>query len=214
MASSRREDYRRIRPERTKVVTLENEIRVTARHGNATYIEYAISVLNGEEGRTKSDTIMINGMASAIHKAVSVAEIVKHRVPGLHQITEISSEEVTDVYEPVKEEGENLTINRQVSTIRITLSRNQLDASNPGYQAPIPEDQVRVREKRAFGEGGAPRGRGAARGAQRKPQHEDPEHPDVAAAPAGRGGRGGAPRGGRHGPRRGRGARPAGEAES
>ncbi|EPY35614.1 hypothetical protein STCU_01060 [Strigomonas culicis] len=132
----------------------ENEIRVTARHGQHSYITYAIAVLNGEDGKTKNDTIKISGMGGAIFNAVNIAEIVKRRVVGLHQITEIASESVRDEYEPHDRERnpENLVVERKVSTILITLSRQQLDKTNPGYQEPLPEDQVTEQEKREPGE--------------------------------------------------------------
>ena len=47
---------------------------------------------------------MLKGMGRAINKTVTVAEIVKRRVVGLHQDTEISSLEITDTWEP-REEG-------------------------------------------------------------------------------------------------------------
>lgn len=39
-------------------------------------------------------------MGKAIHKTVSIAEIIKRRIPGLHQITEIGSAEIVETYEP------------------------------------------------------------------------------------------------------------------
>lgn len=36
-------------------------------------------------------------------KIVTIAEILKRRVPGLHQITRVHSTEVTDVWEPIEE---------------------------------------------------------------------------------------------------------------
>lgn len=61
---------------------------------------------------------------------------------GLHQITEISSTNVVDVWEPKEEGLDRLETTRRVSVINITLSREPLDTSNIGYQEPIPEDQV------------------------------------------------------------------------
>lgn len=47
--------------------------------------------------------ITIRGMGRAISKAVTVAEIVKRRIVGLHQITSIDRVEINDVYEPTEE---------------------------------------------------------------------------------------------------------------
>ncbi|CCW66524.1 unnamed protein product [Phytomonas sp. Hart1] len=100
-------------------------------------------------------------MGSAIFNVVNIAEIVKRRVHGLHQITAIGSEIVKDMYEPLEftKNLDNLEVERKVSTILITLSRTQLDKSNPGYQEPLPEDQVVEQERREPGRNRGERGR-------------------------------------------------------
>jgi DNA-binding protein len=42
-------------------------------------------------------------MGRAINKTVTIAEILKRRIPGLHQITEIESTDIIDVWEPLEE---------------------------------------------------------------------------------------------------------------
>ncbi len=42
-------------------------------------------------------------MGRAITKTVTVAEIIKRRVVGLHQITSIDSTQITDTWEPLEE---------------------------------------------------------------------------------------------------------------
>ncbi|CAD2214557.1 Alba, putative [Angomonas deanei] len=163
-------EYRRVRGDRSEEkekASAENEVRVTANHGQHGYIAYAIAVLNGEDGKTKNDTVKISGMGGAIYNAVNIAEIVKRRVEGLHQITVIDSEVMKDEYEPIDrtKNPDNQIVERKVSTILITLSRNQLDKSNPGYQEPLPADQVTEQEKREPGESrGEGRGRGGRGG--------------------------------------------------
>lgn len=63
---------------------------------------------------------------------------------GLHQITEISSTNIVDVWEPKEEGLDRLETTRRVSVITITLSKEPLDSSHIGYQPPLPEDQVGV----------------------------------------------------------------------
>lgn len=93
------------------------------------------------------------------------AEILKRRIGGLHQNTEIGSVDITDTWEP-KEEGLNtLELTRHVSVITITLSSEPLDSSTPGYQPPVPEEEVKPLQ---IGEperrqGTARRGRGGGR---------------------------------------------------
>ncbi len=139
-------------------------------------------------------------MGRAINKTVTIAEIIKRRIPNLHQITEISSTDITDVYEPLEEGLDTYVLpslnfnfvafsamraapdrctrfpsnaraallvctvrccrsavcpllivqltcrietTRHVSSITIVLSTVPLDTSAPGYQAPLPEDQVK-----------------------------------------------------------------------
>ena len=164
-----RKEFRRVRPEGTKerAPGADNEIRVTAQRGQRSYISYAIAVLTGEEGKTKQDTIKISGMGAAIFNAVNIAEIVKRRVKGLHQITTIDSEVVKDSYEGI-ESKKQLDVERKVATILITLSTKALDTKALGYQAPLPESMVSEQEERAPAErrprGSGRGGRGSARG--------------------------------------------------
>lgn len=53
-----------------------------------------------EKGFTE---VVLKAMGRAINKTVTIAEIIKRRIPNLHQITEISSTDITDVYEPLEE---------------------------------------------------------------------------------------------------------------
>lgn len=61
----------------------------------------------------------------------------------IHQITEISSITIIDVWEPTEEGLDVVEQQRRVSVIQITLSKEPLDTSHIGYQPPLPADQVR-----------------------------------------------------------------------
>ncbi|KAF8402062.1 hypothetical protein HHK36_013014 [Tetracentron sinense] len=80
--------------------------------------------------------IVLKAMGQAISKTVAIAEIIKNRIPGLHQETTISSTSITDVWEPIEEGLVPLEMTRHVSMISITLSARELNKSSPGYQAP------------------------------------------------------------------------------
>ena len=82
-------------------------------------------------------------MGRAINKTVTIAEIIKRRIPNLHQLTEIGSVNITDTWEPLEEGLNTLETTRHVSVISITLSTVELDTSKPGYQQPLPEEQVK-----------------------------------------------------------------------
>jgi len=130
--------YRRIPVEKEKKETPENEIRVTARGRTTTYVSYASKIFN-EKGLNDL-TVVATGTALAT--AVTIAEILKRRFKGLHQITKVGSIEITDKYEPLEEGLDEVTDVRSVSFIEVKLSKNALDTKDKGYQPPLPEDQV------------------------------------------------------------------------
>ena len=195
-----RKEYRRVRDESTKdtkPAAAENEIRVVANHGQRHYITYAISLLTGTEDKKKFDTIKISAMGGAIFNAVNIAEIVKRRVVGVHQTTDIATEVVSDKYESI-ESKTPLNVERKVATILVTLSTKPLDTKHVGYQAPLPKSEVTEQEERpakpAGGSGRGRAGRGSGRGSGRGAR---------GGASRGRGGRGSS-RGGRGSARGGR----------
>jgi len=74
-------------------------------------------------------------MGKAINKAVTIAEILKRKMP-LHQVTALSSCEMVNVYEPL-EEGLDTVVNQHyISCLTITLSTDlsDIDVHNIGYQ--------------------------------------------------------------------------------
>ena len=82
-------------------------------------------------------------MGRAIHKAVTIAEILKRKIP-LHQINTLTSVEMVDVYEPIEEGLDVVTSRRYVSCMLITLSlsADDLDVNHIGYQPPLPEEEM------------------------------------------------------------------------
>ena len=95
-------------------------------------------------------------MGRAINKAVTIAEILKRKVP-LHQMNILTSVAMIDVYEPVEEGLDVVTSRRYVSCMKITLSltADQLDTAHSGYQPPLPEDEMHSPATAATGTGGA-----------------------------------------------------------
>lgn len=82
-------------------------------------------------------------MGRAINKAVTIAEILKRKIP-LHQQNIISSVEMVDIYEPVEEGLDTVTSRRYVSCMTIILSRTVklLDTNHLGYQPPLPASEM------------------------------------------------------------------------
>lgn len=90
-----------------------------------------------------SQKIVLKAMGRAINKAVTIAEILKRKLP-LHQINTLTSVEMVDVYEPIEEGLDVVTSRRYVSCMLITLSRSvdDVDTNHPGYQPPLTEDEM------------------------------------------------------------------------
>mmetsp|Transcript_5596 Transcript_5596/g.15059 ORF Transcript_5596/g.15059 Transcript_5596/m.15059 type:complete len:261 (-) Transcript_5596:646-1428(-) len=165
--------YQRVRaPREDAGAKAENEVRIMGGGRVRTYIQYALELLN-EKGFSN---VEFAAMGRAINMAVLCAEILKRRVHGLHQITELASLALVDVWEPKEEGLETIRVTRNASAIRIKLSMAPLDTTHPGYQAPLPADQVQPiqedeldemdatertrRPGRGRGRGGRGRGRG------------------------------------------------------
>ncbi|XP_068664094.1 uncharacterized protein [Aristolochia californica] len=152
--------YQRVEKPRTETPINENEIRITTQGRMRNYITYATSLLQ-EKG---SNEIVLKAMGRAINKTVMIAELIKRRIAGLHQNTSIGSTSITDTWEPLEEGLLPLETTRDVSMITITLSKKELDVSSPGYQYPIPADQVRPWAEIEYDGEGSPAVRGRGRG--------------------------------------------------
>lgn len=74
------EAYRRA--EKVEEKLPENEIRVRAGPGIGRYLRRANDLLTGKiEGQ---DSVVIKGVSNAMEAAVTLAELVKHRVAGIY----------------------------------------------------------------------------------------------------------------------------------
>ncbi|KAK3032155.1 hypothetical protein RJ639_034980 [Escallonia herrerae] len=129
--------YRKVERQKPESSINENEIRITSQGLVRSYITYAITLLQERPGRE----IVLKAMGLAISKTVAIAEIIKRRVPVLHQDTTISSMSLTDTYEPLEEGLFPVETTRHVSMISISLSTKELKKNSPGYQAPARVDQ-------------------------------------------------------------------------
>ena len=184
----------------SRVSSPGNEVRVRSQRAQSIYISYIIKALgastDGEAPAETFDSVTVRGMGHSISNVVNIAEVVKRRVRGLHQMTTISSE--TMPAGESEKDGEDARPDRKVSVLAIVLSKKPLDASKPGYQEPLPDDMVEAEdpEKRSRTRGTS-RGRGGSRQRDEKAAY-DAEKPEDAPErpPRGRGGRGrGASRG-------------------
>ena len=87
-----------------------------------------------------SQTIVLKAMGRAINKAVTIAEILKRKLP-VHQLNQLTSVEMLDTYLPLEEGLDPVTSRRYVSCLRITLSLRELDAAHYGYQPPLAAEE-------------------------------------------------------------------------
>jgi DNA-binding protein Alba len=115
----------------------ENEIRFNAGSVRKS-IAYGIALIQDK----KFDEVFLKARGQAITRAVQAAEIIRRRIPGIHQNTTIESIDVKDKWVPKEDGLETREIARQVSSITIHLSLKELDKTAVGYQPPLPEDEI------------------------------------------------------------------------
>lgn len=120
--------------------TDDDEVRVTTGGKIRDVVEYSLARLeDASQGR-----VTLAGVGKAITKVITVAEILKRRVAGLHQRTSLHTLEMDETFEP-KDEGLNVVRRkRRVGAVTVTLCGDisRIDAGAVGYQAPVPEDEV------------------------------------------------------------------------
>ncbi|EXB81515.1 Alba-like protein C9orf23-like protein [Morus notabilis] len=158
--------YQRVEKPRAETPIDENEIRITSQGRMRNYITYAMTLLQ-EKG---SNEIVFKAMGRAINKTVTIVELIKRRIVGLHQTTTIGSTDITDTWEPLEEGLLPLETTRHVSMIVITLSKKELNKTSPGYQPPLPADQVKALTEFDYEGEGSPNGRGRGRGNRGRPR--------------------------------------------
>lgn len=81
--------------------------------------------------------VTIKAADRLIDRALWVAEVLKRRVQGLHQIIEIKEREVVDVYEPKEEGLVRVEKKRYLTIVEVTLTKEPTAEQKklPGYQA-------------------------------------------------------------------------------
>ncbi|XP_044509875.1 uncharacterized protein LOC123228536 isoform X2 [Mangifera indica] len=159
--------YQRVEKPKAETPIDENEIRITSQGRMRSYITYALSLLQ-EKG---SNEVVFKAMGRAINKTVTIVELIKRRIVGLHQNTAIGSTDITDIWEPLEEGLLPLETTRHVSMITITLSKKELNTSSVGYQPPLLDEQVKPSTEFDYDAEGSPggwrrgrSGRGRSRG--------------------------------------------------
>merc|ERR1712072_456774 len=130
--------------------------------------------------------VVVKATGNALAKAVTLAEVIKRRFKGLHQITKLGLTEIVDEYEPLEEGLDKVTDTRSVPFAEIKLSKTELDTKDVGYQPPVdealvteydPEQMTRSRG-RGRGKGRAKGGRGGkGKGKGKGKGYDDDDEP-------------------------------------
>jgi len=193
----------------------ENEIFVNSKSPASHLLSRVIALF--KEKDFKEVTFRATG--GAISTAVTVAELTKRRVEGLHQITTIGTTDVSSVFEPTIEGLDKHEQTRLVSSIVIKLSLDALDAKAIGYQAPLSAAEFKAaQEFNRPQRTGPPRPRQEGQRAPRNAQNAQGEQGETATSSSAPGeqnsdnqqNRSRGPRGPRRGGRGPRGPRPDG----
>mmetsp|Transcript_17974 Transcript_17974/g.26731 ORF Transcript_17974/g.26731 Transcript_17974/m.26731 type:complete len:146 (+) Transcript_17974:93-530(+) len=135
--------YRLVGERKSEINTSEDdkaakdEVRITQQGKPRNYITYAMNLF-----ATGSEKIVLKAMGRAINKAVTIAEILKRKMP-LHQVNCLTSSEVVDIFEPLEEGLDVVESKRYVSCMTITLSTTEqgVDKNAIGYQPPLPTEE-------------------------------------------------------------------------
>ena len=104
----------------------KNEIRIRSDRSLSGYLKYAYQCLE----KDGMDSIVIKGVGQAMNRIVDLAELIKSKIVGLYSNTEMLTQ--VDKFDP----------SRTILSLKITLSKTELDKDSPGFQEPIDESLV------------------------------------------------------------------------
>lgn len=138
-ASTTRDKYRVV--PRPKTPIREDEIRVTSEGRVPRYVSYAARLFSEQNKKT----VTVKATGNAISSAITLAEIVKRRFANLHQLNFIGVTTISDTYEPLEEGLDEVTRERDVPFLEITLTMDpdSIDKKAAGYQEPIDQSLVK-----------------------------------------------------------------------
>ncbi|CAI9737885.1 P subunit p25 [Octopus vulgaris] len=112
----------------------KDDIVMTVHYGSK--IRNLIGLALNKMQNSNTKRIVWTGSGPAITKTITCAEIMKHKIEGLHQLNKLAYERVKESWLPKIKGLEKLIVNRDIPCISILLSKDQLDVNEPGYQAP------------------------------------------------------------------------------
>lgn len=98
---------------------------------------------------TSRRQVVFTGSGRGVTKTITCVEILKRRVGGLYQVSKLYHKTVNEIWESPQTGAPSITMQKTVPAICILLSKDPLDAQEPGYQPPqaqsVPTDVERCR---------------------------------------------------------------------
>lgn len=94
--------------------------------------------------------VVFTGSGRGVTKTITCVEIFKRKVGGLHQVSKLYYKTVNEIWESPQQGAPRVPVQTKVPAICILLSKDPLDAREPGYQPPqthnAPADNTERRE--------------------------------------------------------------------
>ena len=114
-------------------ININNEIKISELTDVHETIDFIFELFT----KKNYQTIIISGLNKAIKKVVLITEIIKSKIPGLHQINEINS-----LYKQNNKEINDNEINNENAMPRMSIKLtfiepSQEEKNNMGYQKPL-----------------------------------------------------------------------------
>lgn len=100
-------------------------------------VQFATARMKAGDGNKSSMRQMVfSGSGGGVTKTITCVEILKRQVEGLHQLSKLYHKTVTEIWESPQQGGPGISTKKRVPAICILLSKDPLDAQEPGYQPP------------------------------------------------------------------------------
>lgn len=114
------------------------------------YVSRALTLFFGQD----APSVTIKAAERLMDRGLWVAEVVRRKVAGLHQILHIAEKKVVDVYEPTEEGLLTVRDERLLTVLEITLTRTPTpeQKKHPGYHAPLTNADFLTKETWQQGE--------------------------------------------------------------
>lgn len=80
--------------------------------------------------------VLFTGSGRGVTKTITCVEILKRKVGGLHQVSKLYYKTVNEIWESPQQGLPRVPVQTKVPAICILLSKDPLDAREPGYQPP------------------------------------------------------------------------------